>query len=80
MVSEVFTSFHAGVTTSAKLFCDNKSATYIATNLVFYECTEINCHTVREQVKTGFLLLNMWISSTKHLHIGMYFKSLYSTC
>lgn len=59
-LQQLFTCLHLKVSTGAKLFCDNKSSMYIATNPVFHERTkhvEIDCHTVRDQVKNGFLKL-----------------------
>lgn len=55
-LQQLLKDFRVQVSTTAKLFCDNKSAIYIATNPVFHERTkhiEIDCHTIRDQIKLG---------------------------
>ena len=57
-LQQLLRDFNIKVTATAKLFCDNKSAIYIASNPVFHERTkhiEIDCHIVRDQLKLGNL-------------------------
>ncbi|CAA7015607.1 unnamed protein product [Microthlaspi erraticum] len=59
-LQQLLRDLHITVTSPAKLFCDNKSAIYLASNPVFHERTkhiEIDCHTVRDQVKAVRLKL-----------------------
>jgi len=85
-LNQMLKDLHIHVDSSAKLFCDNKSATYIATNPVFHERTkhvEIDCHITRDQVKNGFLkVLHVATGNqladimTKPLHPGLFYSLL----
>ncbi|XP_048633027.1 uncharacterized mitochondrial protein AtMg00810-like [Brassica napus] len=57
-LTAVLGEMHCSPLSPATLFCDNQSALYIASNPVYHERTkhiEIDCHVVRERLKTGFL-------------------------
>ena len=56
--NQLLKDLHITVESQAKLFCDNKSATYIANNAVFHERTkhiELDCHIVRDKVLSGLI-------------------------
>lgn len=85
-LSQLLKDLKVTVHTPAKLLCDNKSAMHIATNPVFHEQTkhiEVDCHTVRDQVKNGFMKLFHVSSSNQHadiltksLHPGLFHNLL----
>ncbi|XP_048623391.1 uncharacterized mitochondrial protein AtMg00810-like [Brassica napus] len=57
-LQQLLRDLHVSVTGPAKLYCDIKSALHIANNPVFHKRTkhiEIDCHTVRDQLKAGKL-------------------------
>lgn len=77
-LQQILTNFKITVTNTAKLLCDNKLAIHIATNLVFHECTkhiEIDCRTIRDQVKNGFICRIQVVSANNHADI--FTKPLY---
>lgn len=70
--SQLLRDLKVKVTSSAKMFCDNKSAIHIAHNPVFHERTkhiEIDCHTTRDQIKNGFLRLFHVTTDNQHADI-----------
>lgn len=83
-LQQLLQDLHITTSSSAKLFCDNKSALHIAMNLVFHERTkhiDIDCHTVRDEIKAG-RLRTMHVSTfnqladvlTKALHPGPFYS------
>lgn len=57
-LQQLLHDLHISVTSVVKLFCNNKSAIHIAMNPIFHERTkhiDIDCHTVRDQLKAGRL-------------------------
>ena len=57
-LQQLLKDLHVPVTCIAKLFCDNNLVIHIATNPVFHERIkhiDIDCHTVRDQIKAGKL-------------------------
>lgn len=71
-LQQLLTDLHVAVTAQAKLFCDNKSAMHIANNPVFHERTkhiEVDCHTIRDQVKKGFISLHHVTTTNQHADV-----------
>ncbi|XP_019099653.1 PREDICTED: uncharacterized protein LOC109132484 [Camelina sativa] len=71
-LNQLLKDLQVTVTSPAKLFCDNKSTIHIATNPVFHERMkhiEIDCHTIRDQMKNGFLKLFSVSSANQHVDI-----------
>ncbi|XP_013613768.1 PREDICTED: uncharacterized mitochondrial protein AtMg00810-like [Brassica oleracea var. oleracea] len=55
---QLLTTFKIKVKLPVTLFCDSKSALHLAANHVFHERTkhvELDCHTTRDRMKSGFL-------------------------
>lgn len=65
----LFHAFKVPLKLPVTLFCDSKSALYLASNPVFHERTkhvELGCHTTRDQLKAGFLN-TLHVSSANNL-------------
>lgn len=71
-LQQLLTDLRVAVTAQAKLLCENKSAMHIANNLVFHERTkhiDVDCHTLWDQVKKGFISLHHVITTNQHADI-----------
>ncbi|KAK2413561.1 putative mitochondrial protein [Trifolium repens] len=56
----LFKDLHISFSSPASVYCDNKSAIYLAHNPTFHERTkhiEIDCHIIREKIQSGLLRL-----------------------
>ncbi|CAL0322504.1 unnamed protein product [Lupinus luteus] len=76
----LFNDLHIPFTIPTSVYCDNRSAIYLAHNPVFHERTkhiEIDCHLVREKIKKDLIHL-LPISSSKKL-ADVFTKPLHST-
>ncbi|CAN1189995.1 Retrovirus-related Pol polyprotein from transposon TNT 1-94 [Linum perenne] len=68
-LKQVLMDLQVDHTNSIKLHCDNKSAIHMAENPVFHERTkhiEIDCHVIRERVKSGLVSLH-YVPSDENL-------------
>lgn len=85
-LQQLLRDLHVPMSSTPKLFCDNKSALHLANNPVFHERTkhiEIDCHTVRDQIKAG-RLITLHVSTgnqladvlTKALHPGPFLSMI----
>ncbi|KAL0349419.1 UNVERIFIED_CONTAM: hypothetical protein Sangu_1169700 [Sesamum angustifolium] len=57
-LSYLLRALHISFRTPVQFWCDNKAVIHITANPVFHERTknlDIDCHTVREQFKLGFI-------------------------
>jgi hypothetical protein len=73
----LFKDLHLSCSKSPVLYCDNRSAIYIAANPVFHERTkhlEIDCHLVREKLLSG--LMKLLPVPSKHQLADLFTKSL----
>ncbi|XP_019057634.1 PREDICTED: uncharacterized protein LOC109116512 [Tarenaya hassleriana] len=85
-ISSLLSDIQVPLLNPITLFCDSKSAIHIATNPVYHERTkhiEMDCHFVRDKVKSGFLQLSHVSSSeqiadllTKPLYIDHFHRLL----
>lgn len=65
---QLFTELGCTSLTPVPLYCDNKSALYIASNPVFHERTkhiEIDCHLVRSKLQQGLIRVAHLSSSSQ---------------
>lgn len=56
----LFKDLHISLDQPISVYCDNKSAIYLAHNPIFHERTkhiEIDCHVIREKIQTGLIHL-----------------------
>jgi hypothetical protein len=73
----LFKDLHLSCSKSPVLYCDNRSAIYIAANPIFHERMkhlEIDCHLVREKLLSG--LMKLLPVPSKHQLADLFTKSL----
>lgn len=76
----LFSDFHISFSCPAAVYCDNKSAIYLAHNPTFHERTkhiEIDCHVIREKIQSKLIHL-LPVSSTSQI-ANIFTKLLHST-